>query len=229
MNRNKCPQCGLVNSAADLSCRRCSALLTEEEGGTNVEEPSLVDGTEEATQKRRPAVRITWILGTTLVLVFAAYLSLLLTSSDLEFDRRQAVRNAIAILEQRGFARQAFVLNNLVKYRGNDNWWNRYLGHHNAYAATNFPFEIVTLYPEFFDVAVDDTERAAILLHESYHLFGSGEEKALEGVWRQKQRIGWTADKYSRTKLWNNTREETAAALPRLFSCGTDGHSDCVE
>ena len=43
---------------------------------------------------------------------------------------------------------------------------------------------------------MDDTERAAILLHESYHLFGSGEATALEGVWRDKQRLGWTADKY---------------------------------
>jgi hypothetical protein len=104
---------------------------------------------------------------------------MLLTSSELDFDRRQTVSQAIAVLEQQGFSRQTFVLRHLVKYRVTDNWWNRSIGHHDAYAATNFPFEVVTLYPGFFDTAVDDTERAAILLHESYHLFGSGEAAAL--------------------------------------------------
>ena len=163
-----------------------------------------------------------------MILLFAAYLSLLLTSEDLQFDKRQTVTNAIAILKQKGFDRQGFVLDNLVKYRGTDNWWNRYVGHHDAYAATNFPFEVVTVYPEFFDAAVDDTERAAILLHESYHLLGSGEAAALEGVWRDKQRLGWTEDKYGQTKVWNNNKELTTGSVPVLFQCGADGHSDCV-
>lgn len=174
-------------------------------------------------------MRLSWILGTTLVLLFAAYMSLLLTSDELPYDERQTVRAATAILKQKGFSRQAFVLDHLVQYRGTDNWWNGYVGHHDAYAATNFPFEVVTLYPEFFDAAVDDTERAAILLHESYHLFGSGEVTALEGVWRDKQQLGWTADKYGQTKVWINTRELTTGGVPKLFQCGADGHSDCVQ
>ena len=165
----------------------------------------------------------------TLVLLFTFYMSLLLTSEDLQYDRRQTVKAAIAIVQQKGFARQAFVLNNLVKYRSTDNWWNVYVGHRDAYAATNFPFEVVTLYPDFFETAVDDTERAAILLHESYHLFGSGEATALEGAWRDKQRLGWTADKYKQTKVWRNTRELTEAGVPKLFTCGTDEHSDCLQ
>jgi hypothetical protein len=47
----------------------------------------------------------------------------------------------------------------VVSYRRTDNWWNQYVGHHAAYAATNFPFGVVTLYPAFFRYAVDDTER----------------------------------------------------------------------
>ena len=78
-------------------------------------------------------------------------------------------------------------------------------------------------------MAVDDTERAAILLHESYHLSGSGEAAALEGVWRDKQRLGWTADKYGQTRVWNNTKELTAANVPWMFSCGADGRSDCLQ
>ena len=221
MTRNKCPQCGLVNSAADENCRRCGSVLSR--GQT----PSLE--VEAAPQKKRSLLRrLIWILSTTILLLLVAYISLLLTSEELAYERRETVKQAIAVLEQKGFARQAFVLNHLVMYRDTDNWWNRYVGHHDAYAATNFPFEVVTLYPEFFGVAVDDVERAAILLHESYHLAGSGEEAALEGTWRDKQRLGWTADKYEKTKVFINTRELTATGVPGLFQCGSDGHSDCV-
>jgi hypothetical protein len=220
MNRKKCAQCGLVNSVADETCRRCSAVLSE---------PSEPAAQTEKVKARGLGKRVLWILGTTLALLFAWYLSMLLTSQDLGFDRRQIVAQAITILEQKGFAKQAFVLKHLVKYRATDNWWNRSVGHHDAYAATNFPFEVMTLYPEFFSVAVDDTERAAILLHESYHLFGSGEEAALAGVWRDKQRLGWTAEKYSQTKVWSNTKELTAGTVPWMFSCGPDGRSDCLQ
>lgn len=232
MNRSKCSQCGLVNLPTDDSCRRCGASLAE--GVTTT--PELVvlvtapDKSEALpVKKRRVALRLGWILGTTLILLFVAYMSLLLSSQELDFDQRQTVQAATAILAQKGFARQAFALNHLVQYRSTDNWWNGYVGHRQAYAATNFPFEVVTLYPEFFDVAVDDTERAAILLHESYHLFGSGEEGALEGAWRNKAKIGWTAEKYGRTKVWINTRDLTSSLVPALFSCGADGHSDCLQ
>ena len=229
MNRRKCLQCGLVNLAADETCRRCGASLIEEQSAAIREEQMAVEPAEETVPRRSIVQRLGWILGTTLILVFAAYMSLLLTSEDLPIDQRHTVKNAIAILRQKGFERQAFVLDNLVKYRSTDSWWNRYVGHHDAYAATNFPFEVVTLYPEFFTTAVDDTERAAILLHESYHLFGSGEETALAGVWREKLQLGWTQDTYGRTKVWNNTRELTAAEVPKLFTCGIDGHSDCFQ
>jgi hypothetical protein len=84
------------------------------------------------------------------------------------------------------------------------------------------------LYPPFFEVAVDDTERAAILLHESYHLFGADEATALQGVWIEKARIGWTESQYGQTRVWKNTREWTAATIPALFECGFDGKSDCA-
>ena len=221
MTRNKCAQCGLVNSAADENCRRCGSVLSMGET------PSVE--VEAAPQKKRSLLRrLIWILSTTILLLLVAYMSLLLTSEELAYERRETLKQAIAVLEQKGFGKQAFVLNHLVMYRDTDNWWNRYVGHHDAYAATNFPFEVVTLYPEFFGVAVDDTERAAILLHESYHLAGSGEEASLEGAWRDKQRLGWTADKYGKTRVFNNTRELTNTGVPKLFQCGSDGHSDCV-
>ncbi len=222
MNRNKCWSCGLVNGDTDEACRRCGASL--------IDDGSRPDETvEETVQKRGIGRRLIWILGTTLLLLFGFYLSLLLTSRDLGFDQRQIVSHAIAVLQQSGFDKQVFALNHLAKFRATDNWWNGYVGHHDAYAATNFPFEVLTLYPEFFAVAVDDNERAAILLHESYHLLGSGEEAALEGVWREKQRLGWTEDRYGQTKVWKNTRQLTMAEVPNIFHCGRDGKSDCAQ
>ena len=85
------------------------------------------------------------------------------------------------------------------------------------------------MYPAFFRFPKDDVERAAILLHEAHHVFGADEVTALQRVWLEKQRLGWTADEYSHTRVWKNTREWTEADVPLLFRCGTDGQSDCLE
>jgi hypothetical protein len=178
-------------------------------------------------QKRGLLKRVTWILGATLIALLACYLSMLITSNGLQPDQREKVQRAIAVLEQHGFNREVFILKHLTVFRSTDNWWNRYLGHRDAYAATNFPFEVVTLYPEFFSVPVDDNESAAILLHESCHLMGSGEEAALGDTWRNKRRLGWTAERYKQTRLWNATEPLTRAQFPYMFKCGPDGQSDC--
>ena len=159
----------------------------------------------------------------------AAYMSLLVSSEALTSDERRTVMAAVVVLEQAGFSKEASALRYLVSYRRTDNWWNRYVGHQTAYAATNFPFGVVTLYPAFFKFPVDDTERATILLHESYHLLGDREEAALQRVWTEKQRLGWTFPRYSHTRVWKNTREWTLGAVPNLFRCGHDGQSDCLE
>ena len=217
----KCAQCGLINFPTDETCRRCGVTLPP---GYTIEEESPV----RAERDRGFGRKLLWVVGMTLALVLACFMSLLVTSEGLDYDERQAVADATTVIEKAGFSKEAFVLGNLVRYRGTDNWWNQYVGHQSAYAATNFPFEVVTLYPAFFELAVDDTERAAILLHESYHLFGAGEEAALQRAWLEKARLGWTADEYSQSRVWKNTREWTAGSVPGLFTCGTDAHSDCV-
>ena len=222
MNRSKCPNCGLVNSTADQMCRRCGESLM----AAPASEPD--ESETDQVKKRGFGRRLIWIFGTTLIFLFAWYLSLLASSNHLDYDRRKTVDEAVRVLEQKGYGKESFVLRNLVAYRETDNWWNNSIGHHEAYAATNFPFEIVTLYPQFFEKTVDDNERAAILLHEACHLFGSGEDASLERVWRDKERLGWTAEKYgSISEAWNNTRQLTMNRLPQLFKCGSDGQSDC--
>jgi hypothetical protein len=220
MNRNKCQSCGLVNAADDENCRRCGSSLT-------AAEPEPAD-TVEPAKKRGIGKRLLWILGATLFLLFSFYLSLRVTSEDLGYDQRQIVLRSVAILEQKGFSSEASILRNLTTYRGSDNWWNKYVGHRDAYAATNFPFEVLTLYPEFFTESADDDERAVILLHEVYHLRGSGEAAALEGVWRNKHRLGWTEEKYGQSRVWRNTKELTMNLVPELFQCGPEGKSDCM-
>jgi hypothetical protein len=193
--------------------------------GNEAIEPAAAE--EPGRKKRSLLKRLTWIVGATIIALLACYVSLLITSDGLQPDQRERVSQAIAVLEQHGFTRETFILKHLTVFRGTDNWWNRYVGHHDAYAATNFPFEVVTLYPEFFSVPVDDIERAAVLLHESSHLMGGGEEAALGSAWRNKRRLGWTVDRYKQTRVWDATEQLTKAQFPYMFKCGSDGQSDC--
>jgi hypothetical protein len=221
MNPRKCDQCSLVNFVGAEKCRRCGALLTER-SSTAYESPAG------PVKGRGIGRRLVWLAAVTVVLIFIWSRSLLLTSDAIAASQRQVVMRAIALLERAGFAREVMVLRHFANYRATDNWWNIYLGHPDAYAATNFPLGVVTLYPPFFTAAVDDIERAAILLHEAQHLLGAGEEAALDSVWRAKQRLGWTAAEYGETKVWKNTKEWTAAGVPALFQCGPDRQADCV-
>ncbi len=169
-----------------------------------------------------------WILGATVTTLAMAYASLLLTSDGLTVQQRVTVDAGLDTLERAGFGAEARALRRYASFRATDNWWNRHVGHASAYAATNFPFGVVTLYPAFFRLPADDIERAAILLHESSHLTGGAEDEALLRVWRDKGRLGWTGARYGHTRVFRNTREWTANTLPRLFSCG-DGTGDCTE
>ena len=168
-----------------------------------------------------------WILTTTTILLIIFYSSLLLTSDRLNAEQRAKVEAAITLIKSSGLTKEAFVLDHLASFRATDNWLNAYVGHRDAYAATNFPFEVVTLYPEFFEVPVDDRERAAVLLHEARHLLGDGEDAALQNTWQRKRQLGWTADKYGQTRVWDATVRLTKATFPYMFQCGGGGDQDC--
>lgn len=221
MNSAKCPACGLVNFASLDACRRCASPLV---AGSRVpaSHPGYGAGGRGFWQW------LLWVLGATVTILLVAYASLLLTSDALTDGQRATVASAVDTLERAGFVTEARSLRRYASFRGSDNWWNRHVGHANAYAATNFPFGVVTLYPAFFRLPIDDTERAAILLHETHHLRGGEEDEALLRVWIDKRQLGWTAARYGHTRVWRNTREWTAGALPRLFSCG-GGSDDCAE
>ena len=222
-SRQKCPDCGLVNTGSDETCRRCGASLALKEVPPQVAAPAVTD----PPTRRGLLKRLIWVCGATLIALIIWHLSLLITSDGLQPDQRQRVQGGIAILRQQGFSREAFVLTYFTTFRSTDNWLNAYAGHRDAYAATNFPFEVVTLYPDFFELPIDDRERAAVLLHEARHLFGDGEEAALQSTWQRKPQLGWTADKYGGTRVWDATEHLTRATFPYMFQCGSDGQSDC--
>ena len=221
-NRRSCAHCGLVNFGEAETCRRCHHDL--------VETVPAVPDVEAPASSARGARRTRLIVAATIGLsIFAWSRSLLLTSEPIDDSQRLMVMRSVELLEHAGFSKEVTMLRHFANYRATDNWWNNYIGHSQAYAATNFPLGVVTLYAPFFRTAVDDTERAVILLHEAQHLAGAGEPAALELTWREKSRLGWTAEKYGETKVWKNTKEWTAADVPLLFQCGTDGHGDCAK
>ena len=218
----KCASCGLVNARSDETCRRCGKAL-----GTEAAKSVIANETLLRPKKRSLWKRVSWVVGTSGVLLIVFYASLLVSSDSLKADQQKHVQNAIYLIRKQGFTREAFVLNRLASFRATDNWLNKYVGHHDAYAATNFPFEIVTLYPEFFEVPVDDCERAAVLLHEARHLLGDQEDAALERTWKSKRQLGWTSEKYGQTKVWDATMRLTKTRFPYMFECGGSGESDC--
>ena len=161
--RRKCAKCGLVNRGNDELCRRCGEPLILSD---NAPTPSYETSANEEPKGRNFLRRVGWVVSATLLILIIWYASLLISSDSLKPDQRAQVQSAIDLIQQGGFTREAFILNHLTSFRSSDNWLNAYIGHRDAYAATNFPFEVVTLYPEFFSVPIDDRERAAVLLHE---------------------------------------------------------------
>lgn len=217
----KCRQCRLVNFGSVEVCGRCGGGAQDTDTSANDEEPE--------NGHRSLLKRACFVLGSVCFLLLFFYISLLETSEAVTSEEKQIVTPAINVIERQGFAREAFLLWRLANYRTSDHWWNRWTGHADAYAATNFPFQIVTLYPDFFKVPIDDIERAAILLHEAQHLCGKGEESAFTRVWRNKAQLGWTKEIYNNTRVWKNVAEFTQHHAPKLFQCGVEGNADCAE
>lgn len=164
-----------------------------------------------------------------IVVLTGFYLSLIGSASSLSIEEKQSVRASIAILREKGFADEVLLLETFAVFRSNDNWLNASVAKENAYAATNFPFEIITLYPDFFTYPIDDTERAAILLHEARHLAGKDEHDAYEFVWKHRRQLGWTSESYGKSPVWLNIRGQTRENVPMLFICDFLEAGDCTQ
>ena len=220
--KKRCPKCQTVNFAYAQDCVRCRADLTEVM-------PSSEDKSAKTPTKPKFLRRAIVCIAVVLLTLLGFYLSLLFTSKSLNYDEKQSVKKAISVLDEKGFSREVFLLTYLTNFRANDNWLNASTKFENAYAATNFPIEIMTIYPEFFTDTLDDTERAAILLHEAQHLKGADEQEAYQFVWQNRQKLGWTKENYARSVVWRNVRLQTKEFAPNLFVCGWNDDGDCTE
>ncbi len=161
--------------------------------------------------------------------VVVLYLSLVTTSQPIMDYERDDLERAIQYLDDRGFNREVFLLRNVVTFRRSDHWLNALNDNERAYAATNFPFQIVTVYGDFYFKAADDTERAMILLHEARHLLGDDEREAYAFVWQNRVRLGWTLLSHGSTPVFITVEQQTRENAPSLFICEDRLWNDCTE
>lgn len=220
MNK-KCPQCGLINFGTAENCIRCRANLSSIKISK--------DGEGISARKPKLLKRLGVLIFAVIFAISGFYLSLIFSAEKLSYEQKQIVQNSILTLAGKGFSDEVFLLNHLTAFRKTDNWLNASVEKENAYAATNFPFEIMTLYPDFFSYPVDDTERAAILLHEAQHLKGADEKEAYKFLWENRKKLGWTKVKYANSVIWRNVRKQTKEHLPEMFMCDVNEYGDCTE
>jgi hypothetical protein len=219
--KKNCPNCQLINFSTAETCKRCDF--------------SLLSVSAESVDEKNPLYkskilrRILVCIGAILFTVFGFYLSLIGSCERLTYQQKEIIDGSIAILDEKGFSSEVFLLNYLTAFRATDNWLNASVPKENAYAATNYPVEIMTIYPEFFTVTVDDTERAAIILHEAQHLKGADEREAYRFVWENRKRIGWTKETHRDSVIWLNVRLQTKEYAPELFTCSDKPYNDCTE
>jgi phage FluMu protein Com len=225
MNK-KCPNCNVVNFMNAEKCVRCESVL--ETSGVEINR-KISSKTPQKTLGAKIFRRAGVCAAVCLAVIFGFYLSLLMSSKPLAYDEKITVKKTIEILEAKGFENEVFLLRRLTSFRANDNWLNASTRDENAYAATNFPFEIITIYPEFFTVPLDDTERAMILLHEAQHLKGADEKEAYEFVWRSRKNLGWTRETHGASKIYINVEKQTREIAPNLFRCDWVKSGDCTE
>lgn len=206
MNK-KCPQCRLKNPSAAKICVRCRRDLVR------------VSTLPAHSKKSAPTIlmRVAVVVLLSIIGLGGFYYSMIFSSAPLTIEQEEIIDRAIDVLRAKGFADEVFYLEYLAAFRASDNWLNDSVVKENAYAATNYPFEIMTVYPDFFKYPLDDTERAAILLHEAKHLQGAGEKQAYSYVWAHRHKLGWTEEDYSGSVVWKNVRLQTIEYAPHLF------------
>lgn len=157
------------------------------------------------------------------------YLSLVTTSRTLQPYEMETVDRAILVLEKKGFDAEVFLLRHATTFRGGDNWLNALTLEENAYASTNRPFPIITLYSDFYNKTQDDTERAMVLLHEAQHIRNKNEKEAYEYVWRHREKLGWTVLSHGTTPTFVTVEMQTREYSPHVFSCPEKLWGDCTE
>ncbi len=212
----RCPRCYRPGTSADHECSRCGTVIGARPSGP-------------VRRRGRLLSRVVVCVGVCLLAVVFFYLSLIASSRPLPADARATVSQNTQLIRDAGFDSEARLLETVAVFRASDNWLNAATPKENAFAATNFPFAILTIYPDYFTYPIDDVERAAILLHEARHISGGDEKDAYKFVWLNRHKLGWTKDKYGNSPVWRNVRRQTREYVPELFACPGNDLEDCTE
>ncbi len=215
----RCPRCNNSGLSIDAQCD-CRPV-----GGRSRTVATKRVPTRGFVILRRIVICVFTVFGTLGIF----YFSLIFTADPLKPEQVDQIERAITVIEKSGFTAEAFYLRNFAAFRGSDNWLNASIAKEGAYAATNFPFAIITVYPDFFTYTADDTERAAILLHEVKHIEGADERDAYAFVWKHKKELGWTHENYGNSVPWKEIRNQTREYAPYLFVCEFNELGDCTE
>ena len=198
----------------------------------NTHEATIADSIGEQLASYKSRSRLSLLITSAIAALIAFgvfYSSLIATSDPISVVQYSEVNDAIAILEAKGFEREAFLLRNTAQFRRSDHWLNDATLHADSYAATNFPFQIVTLYPDFYSKTTDDIERAMVLLHEAKHLESKDENVAYSFVWQNRHRLGWTQLSHGTTPTYITISDQTREFAPELFTCPDRLWNDCTE
>lgn len=212
----KCPECGYDGRHREIAKSRCAVCNR----GSGAPSKGLFSSV---------IARLSTFILVFIATVAGFYASLVHSAAPLTAEQHSTVSSAIDLLEAKGFSDEVFLLRTTAAFRSNDNWLNASVEKENAFAATNFPFAIVTLYPEFFERTSSNVERAAILLHETKHIQGDDEKAAYEFVWRNRKKLGWDGPEFNDTEMWINVRKQTAEFSPNLFICELNVANDCTD
>lgn len=213
---HRCPSCYRPRTSEDQACSQCGTLIESRPANS-------------ARRHGRLFSRVAVCIGVCFLAVLIFYLSLIATSKPLQMDQRAIVSQNARLIRDAGFTSEARMLETIAVFRASDNWLNAATPKENAFAATNFPFAILTIYPDYFTYPIDDVERAAILLHEARHISGGDEKDAYKFVWLNRHKLGWTRDKYANSPVWRNVRKQTREFVPELFTCPGNDLDDCTE
>ena len=145
----KCPECGYDGRHREIAKSRCAVCNR----GSGAPSKGLFSSV---------IARLSTFILVFIATVAGFYASLVHSAAPLTAEQHSTVSSAIDLLEAKGFSDEVFLLRTTAAFRSNDNWLNASVEKENAFAATNFPFAIVTLYPEFFERTSSNVERAAI-------------------------------------------------------------------
>lgn len=177
-------------------------------------------------------IELAVVVAVILILATQPQLKILVLADDflskpLTVGQRKEVSSAINYIRAKGFGLEAFALsgaNIKLSFAFNIRPKDIYPPFEDDYATTFPIINKVVLLGRFFQslgqeggFTNSDVERAAILLHESYHLLGGGEHSAYRQIWQNREQLGFTEALFGETDAYKAAEQGARTYAPELF------------